>query len=85
MAITERAGHDWQLFVENVNWELPHSLDWERFYAFVIGVHGNDDGPSLREFGGMLEATAAGPDARRTFYLAYDVGRELLAQFDRDR
>jgi hypothetical protein len=85
MTLSEQASQDWQSFVDNVNWEQPHSLDWERFYTFIIGSHVRHDGPSLREFGEMLEATPAGTEARNAFYLAYDLGRELLAQYDRDR
>lgn len=81
--VCEQARLEWRTFVDKVNWDQPHALGWERFYAFVIGVHRKNGEPSLREFGGWLEATSAEPEARRAFYLAYDVGLELLAQYER--
>ncbi len=86
MALSERAHKDWQFFVAGVDWEQPSEGDWARFYDFVIGTHQRNEGPSLREFGEMLESTpTAGVEARKAFYLAYDVARELLPQYDNRR
>lgn len=86
MALSERAHQDWQVFVDSVDWEQPSTGDWARFYDFVIGTHQRNEGPTLREFGEMLESTpAAGVGARKAFYLAYDVARELLPQYDNRR
>ncbi len=73
-----------ELWANNNNWSLPHPLDKERFWGFVIEAYRNgDDEIPEDEFYAFLSNFYNDEDTLTNYYIKYEDGIDLLHSYDK--
>jgi hypothetical protein len=68
-------------FAGSLNRSTSHSLDWQRFYDFIIGEAVSRSAAGVSEVGAFLVEQGLLREEARLWALRYDFGLGLLRRF----
>ena len=76
----DRAEGFLRAFIETANKDMPHALDWQRFYDFIIAVHREGLQASEGEIGSLLWASGFSSEVAGRLQTVFTRGLDLPPQ-----